>query len=93
VVLFRPLQNEEIRKIALLGLQRLAKRLKEQNIEFSANNDVVNFLVEKGGDPEFGGRSINRFIQEKIEDLVARKIVSGEAKPGTKIEIKRGELE
>lgn len=93
VVLFRPLQNEELRKIALLGLQKLAKRLKEQNIEFSVNNDVVNFLVEKGSDPEFGGRSINRFIQEKIEDLIARKIVSGEAKPGTKIEIKRGELE
>jgi len=49
-------------------------------------------LVEKGSDPEFGGRSVNRAIQDKIENLVARKIVSGETLPGSKIEIKKEEL-
>ena len=39
-----------------------------------------------------GGRSINRAIQNEIEDLVARKVVSGQAKPGSKIEIKKEEL-
>ena len=92
IILFHPLQTNELESIARLELEKLAKRIKEQNIELVINNDVINFLVEKGSDPQFGGRSINRAIQSQIEDLVARKIVSGQAKPGSKIEIKKEEL-
>ncbi len=92
VVLFHPLQSEELRSIAILGLKKLATRLKEQDIDLVINDDIINFLVEKGSDPQFGGRSINRAIQNEIEDLVANKIVSGEAKPGSKIVIKKEEL-
>ena len=91
-IFFHPLQKSELQKIAELGLRKLGRRLKEKNIDLVINRDIINFLVEKGGDPQFGGRSINRAIQNEIEDLVARKIVSGEAKPGSRIEIKREEL-
>jgi len=93
IIFFHPLQNNELQNVAKLGLEKLARRLKEQNIELVINQDVINFLVEKGSDPQFGGRSINRAIQNEIEDFIARKIVSGQAKPGSKIEIKRDELE
>jgi len=92
VILFHPLQKKELENIALLGLEKLARRLKEQSIELVINREVINFLVEKGSDPQFGGRAINRAIQSEIENLIARKIVSGQAKPGSKIEIKREEL-
>jgi ATP-dependent Clp protease ATP-binding subunit ClpA len=92
VILFHPLQNKELEDIARLELGKLAERLKGQDIEFVINEEVINFLVEKGSDPEFGGRSINRAIQNDIENLVAKKIVSGEAKPGSKIEITSTEL-
>jgi ATP-dependent Clp protease ATP-binding subunit ClpA len=92
IILFHPLQKNELEQIAKLELQKLAKRLKEQNIEFVINDQVVSFLVAKGSDPQFGGRSINRAIQNDIENLIAKKIVSGEAKPGSKIEIKKEEL-
>jgi len=92
VIFFHPLQKIELESIARLGLQKLVKRLKEQSIELVINEDVINFLVEKGSDPEFGGRSINRAIQNEIENLVAKKIISGESKAGSKIEIKREEL-
>jgi ATP-dependent Clp protease ATP-binding subunit ClpC len=92
IILFHPLQNKELENIARLELGKLADRLKEQNINFVINEDVVKFLVEKGSDPQFGGRSINRAVQNEIENLVARKIVGGEAKPGSRIEIKREEL-
>jgi ATP-dependent Clp protease ATP-binding subunit ClpC len=92
IILFRPLQNKELKSIARLELEKLAKRLKEQNIEFVINEEVVSFLVAKGSDPQFGARSINRAIQNDIENLIARKIVNGEAKPGSKIEIKKEEL-
>lgn len=92
VILFHPLQNKELESIARLELEKLAKRLKEQNIELVINDEVVSFLVEKGSDPQFGGRSINRAIQKTIENLIANKIVTGQSKPGTKIEIKKSEL-
>lgn len=92
VIFFHPLQNKELENVAKFGLAKLANRLKEKNIELVVNQDIVDFLVAKGGDPQFGGRSINRAIQNEIEDLVARKIVSGEASPGSKIEIKKEEL-
>jgi ATP-dependent Clp protease ATP-binding subunit ClpB len=92
VILFHPLQNKELEDIAKLELGKLAKRLKEQNIELVMNDETINFLVEKGSDPQFGGRSINRAIQNNIENIIAKKIVSGQAKPGSKIEIKREEL-
>jgi ATP-dependent Clp protease ATP-binding subunit ClpB len=93
VILFHPLLNKELEGVARIGLEKLAKRLKEKDLELVVNDDLLSFLVEKGGDPQFGGRSINRAIQNEIEDLVAKKIVSGEAKPGSKIEIKREELQ
>jgi len=92
VIFFHPLQNKELENIARLELQKLGRRLKEQNIELVINEEIVNFLVEKGSDPEFGGRSINRAIQNQIENIISRKIVSGQAKPGSKIEIKKEEL-
>jgi ATP-dependent Clp protease ATP-binding subunit ClpA len=92
IILFHPLQKNELQAIAKLQLQKLARRLREQNIELVINEDVINFLVEKGSDPQFGARSINRAIQDEIEDLVARKIVNGTTKPGSKIEIKKEEL-
>ena len=93
VIFFHPLLSKELESIARLGLEKLARRLKDQNIEFVINEDIIKFLVEKGSDPQFGGRSINRAIQNEIEDLIARKIVSREAKPGSKIEIKKEESE
>jgi len=92
VILFHPLLKDDLKKVARLGLEKLVKRLKERDIDFVINDEIVNFLVEERSDPQFGGRSINRAIQGEIEDLIAKKIVSGEAKPGAKIEINRSEL-
>jgi ATP-dependent Clp protease ATP-binding subunit ClpA len=92
IIFFHPLLKKELESIARLELAKLAKRLKEQNIELVVDEDIVRFLVERGSDPQFGGRSINRAIQNDIENLVAKKIISKEAKPGGKIEIKMEEL-
>lgn len=93
VILFHPLLGTELESVAKIALSKLQNRLKEKDIELVVNADVLNFLVEKGSDPEFGGRSVNRAVQNEIEDLVAKKIISGEAKAGSKIEITKEELE
>ncbi len=87
VVLFHPLQNAELRLIANLELQKLARRLKEQEMELVVTDELLNFLVEKGSDPQFGARSINRAVKNIVEDIVSRKILEGKVKAGDKIEI------
>lgn len=87
VVLFHPLKNEELKKIAELELHKLQERLKEQSYDFVISEPIISFLVEKGSDPEFGARSINRAIKTEVEDLIAKRILSGEVKPGGKIEL------
>lgn len=92
IILFHPLDSSELESVARLGLEKLAARLKEQDIELAINDEIINYLIEKGADPQFGARSINRAIQNEIENLVAQKIISGEAKPGSRIEIRREDL-
>lgn len=87
IILFHPLQNEELKKVAELELRKLQQRLKEQSYEFVITDKLLNFLIEKGSDPEFGARSINRAIKTEVEDMIAKRILSGEVKPGGKIEL------
>ncbi|MBN2094074.1 MAG: ATP-dependent Clp protease ATP-binding subunit [Candidatus Zambryskibacteria bacterium] len=94
IIVFHPLQRNELREVARLNLEKLAKRLKlERDIELVVNEEIINFIIEKGYDPKFGGRSINRTIQNKIEDIIAYKIINKEVNSGDKLEIKREELE
>lgn len=92
VVIFEPLGSQELRSIATLELNKLAKRLQNQGIKFITNDTVLDFLVKKVGESEFGGRAMNRAIQSSVADFVAKKIMSGEVKPGDRIEIKPEDL-
>jgi len=83
VIFFKPLTRDELEQIAALKLKKLATRLKkEKNIVINFSSDVVPRIVEKGFEPEFGMRSLNRFIEDSIEDVVVKKIISGELAEG-----------
>jgi ATP-dependent Clp protease ATP-binding subunit ClpC len=85
VVVFHPLGRAELRQIARLMLKNLADRLKKQGIVLNATEEMVSVLVKYGYDPKFGARPMRRALQEKIEQAIARKIISGEIKAGTTI--------
>jgi|LSQX01.1.fsa_nt_gb ATP-dependent Clp protease ATP-binding subunit ClpC len=92
IILFHPLHKREMSVIARFGLQNLARKLKEQDFELVINDELIDFLVEKSGNMQFGGHSINHIIQNEIGRLIAKKIAKKEVKPGSKIEIKKEEL-
>jgi ATP-dependent Clp protease ATP-binding subunit ClpC len=92
-IIFHPLLNEELEKVATLQFAKLKDRVKkEKDVEISMSPDLLSFLVQNANGQEFGARSINRLMQEKIEDFVAKKIVTGEAGPGSILEIKRDNI-
>lgn len=85
VIVFHPLGREELTKIADIMLRKFSKSLEEKGLELEITPELINALVEKGTDPTFGARPMNRAIQDKVETLVADKILKGEAQAGTKI--------
>lgn len=87
IILFHPLLDDELASVARLELEKLKQRLKEQSFDLVITHELINFLVEKGSDPQFGARSINRAVKNIVEDIVSRKILEGKVKAGDKIEI------
>ncbi len=92
VILFHPLKDTELRMVAELELRKLKERLKEKEMELVLSDELIEFVVAKGKDPQFGARAINRVVKNTVEDFVARKILSGEVKPGGKIEVNIADL-
>ncbi|MCL5093802.1 MAG: ATP-dependent Clp protease ATP-binding subunit [Patescibacteria group bacterium] len=91
VVVFKPLNKEEIKKIVDLQLDELSERLKDQKITLKVTSEAKDILVEKGFDQDNGARPLRRAIQNLIEDPLASGILSGEFKEGDTISVlKRG---
>ncbi len=86
VILFHPLQEEELKKIAALLIKKFEKRLKEQGVSLQITDDLVNFLVKAGFDRKFGARPMNRVLQENVEELLAEKLIKGEIEKGATVE-------
>lgn len=88
VIFFRPLNENELRSVARLQLQKLARRIdKEKNIKITFDEDVVERIIKKGYNPIFGARSLNRYIEDEVENIIANKIISGEVVNGEQMEI------
>ncbi len=86
VIFYKPLTRGELGKIAVLILDRLNKKLqKDQEISINVNQQTIMKLVEKGYDPQFGARNLQRTIQEEVENKVASKILDGSAKKGSEV--------
>lgn len=87
VVVFGPLSKDNLLKIAELMLQKLKKNLAEKDIEFVITLPLKEKIVELGYDPTFGARFMQRVIQDKIGNVLAKALLSGELKRGDKVEI------
>ena len=88
IVVFKPLQAEQIKDIVKLVLKELAERLAKQlEIKLTASDEAVAHLASAGFDPAFGARPLKRLIVHTVETLLARKIVAGEIKNGDSIEV------
>ena len=78
VIVFHKLSKLDMAKIAKILITNLNNRLKQQNIEIRLTESALKYIVEKGGDEEYGARPLRRFIQREIEDALADKILMKE---------------
>jgi ATP-dependent Clp protease ATP-binding subunit ClpC len=78
VVIFNSLNKDNIDKIVKLEIDILVKRLKSMKYNFTYEDSVIDLISKVGFDEVFGARPIKRAIQNKIEDLISEKILTGE---------------
>lgn len=78
VIMFHPLLRKEIKGIIRIQLQGLQKQLAEQGIQLDFTDYALNYLSEKGFDPQYGARPLKRVIQKDIINMLSRKIIGGE---------------
>ncbi len=87
VVVYKPLSIKELVEIARLQLEALNKRLAKNDIQLVITDELLECVAEGGYNPEFGARPMKRFIADKIEDPIAKGLLSEEIKRGDKISL------
>ncbi|MDP2585898.1 MAG: ATP-dependent Clp protease ATP-binding subunit [Candidatus Levybacteria bacterium] len=87
IIVFKPLGKGEVEQIIKLMLGDLSKKLLEKDITVNFDEKVIAKIANDGSDQEFGARPLRRFIQDKIEDLIAQKMLKDEIKRGDKISL------
>ena len=90
IILFRPLTRENIGGIVNIQLNRLAARLKDENLELEITAAAKDYVAENGYDNVYGARPLKRFIQKNIETPIARYIIRNNPEAGTKITVDAG---
>jgi len=94
IVVFDPLDKDEIRKIAAIQTRGLMKRLSDMRINTIIDDAALDLIAQKGYDPVYGARPLKRVIQREIETPVSKMIISGEISEGgtLKIGVNEGRL-
>ena len=87
IVLFKPLQTGEIRRIVDLLLVGLRERLADRRISIDVSDEAKTFLGLQGYDPVYGARPLKRFLQRELETKIGRKLIAGEIPDGSTVTI------
>jgi len=91
IVFYRPLTKADLTQIVDLLIGDLEKRLSTHQIKIRVTDAAKEFIVTAGSDPLYGARPLKRYIQSKVETLLARKIIGDDIAPDTTLVIDKNE--
>ena len=94
IILFKPLVQKDMERIADLVLKDINKRLQDKRLHIEIAKEALDFILENAYEPGFGARPLKRYMQKHVETLAAKCILEDKVKEGDKIEIvlENGEL-
>ncbi len=93
VVVYQPLAHNDLVRVAMLLLKEVSVSLKEQEVTFEPSQELAVRIAQIGFDPVFGARPMRRAIQDRVEDLIAKKILSGNIKRGDTVRFTQSEID
>lgn len=92
LIVFRMLERADMEKIVQLEVNKLIKRLAEKQIKLKISPEVIDMLVDKGTDPQYGARPVRRAIETLLEDPIAEAMLRGELMAGHSSEVTRPDI-
>ena len=94
IIMFKPLTKNNIGKIVDLMVKELSDRLADQELSLELTDAAKQMVVDNGYDPVYGARPLKRYLQNYVETLTAKKILSGDVHAGDTIvlDVKDGEF-
>ena len=87
IVYYKPLTEDNVTKIIDLLIRDLAGRLEDKQIGLEITPLAKDLIIENGYDPVYGARPLKRYLQSKVETLIARTMIANDLQPGNVIEI------
>ena len=87
MVMFNPLDRQELMRIARIQIEQLQRRLDERRISIELTEDAQQWLVNTGFDPIYGARPLRRLVQTAVGDKLAVAILSGDVKDGDSVTV------
>ena len=87
IVYYKPLTKDNVTKIIDLLIRDLAGRLEDKQIGLEITPLAKELIIENGYDPVYGARPLKRYLQSKVETLIARTMIANDLQPGNVIEI------
>ena len=85
IIMFKPLSENGIKKIIDIFLKEVSSRLKDKNITLEVTDEAKTIMAKEGYDPVYGARPLKRYIQNSLENNLARKIIKGEIGYGSNV--------
>ena len=83
IVFYKPLTKTEISSIVDLMIRDLQHRLEDKQLRVAVTDKAKAYIIDNGYDPVYGARPMKRFIQRKVETLIAKKIIQDDIAPDT----------
>jgi len=87
IIFYKPLTRENIDSIVTLQLADLQRRLAQKQVRITMTDAARDHIVAAAYDPLFGARPLKRYLQSKVETLVARKMIREDIEPGTVLQV------
>jgi ATP-dependent Clp protease ATP-binding subunit ClpB len=94
IIMFTPLNKEEIREIVKIQFDNVSGMLRKSNIDIGISDAAVDYIATAGFDPQYGARPIKRVLQREVLNELSRMIISGAVDPTSRImvDVKDGKL-
>ena len=91
IVYYKPLTRSEIGSIVRLMVNNLNRRLENRQLKVELTDEAMNAVIDRGFDPVFGARPLKRYLQSRVETLIARKVIAADITPGSTLTVDANE--
>jgi len=87
IIVFHMLERKDLIKIVNLEVAKVIERVRSKDIHVQLDSTAVEFLIDKGYDPDYGARPMRRAVEKFLEDPLAEELLRGNIKPGDTLDV------